>query len=296
MMPDTPEEDSISLLDLLTVLGREKWLFLGIPTLAVVVAVVVSLLLTPQFTAKAVLVIPSRTPSASSALAEQLGGAAALGGLSSLSSSQGAMYAAMMESTTVRMDLARRFKLKERYGKGRPNFYDDDLLKVMKNRIKITNDVKTNFITVEVTDEVPQFAADLANAHLEAMRELLNRMSANEAEQRRQFFEQQIEALEHRPLRDPQVQTGLMAGLIRQYEGARMDQARNVLVLHVVDQASAPERRSFPKRALIVVLAGLGGLFLGALLAFVRHAIRKSRQDPQAQEAWRSFGKAWKGR
>lgn len=286
------EEDSISLLDLLTVLGKEKWLFLGIPTLAVVIAVVVSLLLTPKFTAKAVLVIPTKTPSASSALADQLGGAG-LAGLSGLSSSQGAMYVAMMESDTVRLALAQRFKLKERYGKGRPDFNDDDMLKVMKGRIKISNDAKTSFISVEVEDEVPQFAADLANAHLEEMRKLLNHMSATEAEQRSQFFEQQIESIEHRPLRDPQVQTGLMNGLIRQYEAARIDQSRNAMVLHVVDVASVPERRSFPKRTLIVLVSGLGGLFLGTLLAFVRHAIRKSRLDPQSQEAWRSFSRAW---
>ncbi len=295
MMPEA-EEDSISLLDLLTVLGREKWLFLGLPTLAVLIAVVVSLQLTPKFTAKAVLVIPSRTPSASSALADQLAGASGIGGFSGLSGGQGAMYAAMMESNTVRMDLARRFKLKEHYGKGHADFNDDDMLKAMKGHIKVTNDAKTSFISVEVEDEVPQFAAELANAHLEAMRDLLNRMSATEAEQRSHFFLQQIEAIEHRPLRDPQVQTGLMAGLIRQYEGARMDQARNAMVLHVVDLATAPERRSYPKRSLIVGISGLGGLFLGALLAFMRHAIRKSRRNPLTQDAWRSLGQAWRGK
>ncbi len=287
-MIEDKEEDSISLLDLLTVLGKEKWLFLGIPLLAVIIAVGVSLLLTPMYTARAVFVIPDKAPSASQALADQFGGA----GLAGLSKNQGAMYAAMMESNTVRMALAQRFRLKERYQKTAKDFDDDDMLKVMKQRIKINNDVKTGFISVEVEDEVPQFAADLANAHLEEMRRLLNRMSSTEAEQRSQFFEQQIEALAHRPLRDPLVQTGLMTSLIRLDEGARMDQARNSLVLHVVDMASVPERRSFPKRTLIVLVAGLGGLFLGTLLAFVRHAIRKSRSDPQSQEAWTSLSRA----
>ncbi len=287
-------DDSISLLDLLTILGKEKWLFLGTPFFAVAIAVVVSLLLTPMYTAKAVFVIPDKAPSASAALADQLGGSAVgLAGLSGISKNQGAMYAALMESTTVRMALAQRFKLKERYQKNTKDFDDDDMLKVMKKRIKINNDVKTSFISVEVEDEVPQFAAELANAHLEEMRKLLNRMSATEAEQRSQFFEQQIEALEHHPMRDPLVETALMTNLIRQYEGARMDQSRNSLVLHVVDMANVPERRSFPKRTLIVLVSGLGGLFLGILLAFLRHAIRKSCSDPESQAAWTSFRRAW---
>jgi uncharacterized protein involved in exopolysaccharide biosynthesis len=292
MIAQHEDDDSISLLDLLTILGKEKGLFLGIPVLAVLVAVVVSLLLTPLYTAKAVFVIPDKSTSASSALADQLGGAG-LAGLSGLPKNQGAMYAAMMESNTVRMALAQHFHLKERYQKSAKDFGDDDMLKVMKQRIKINNDVKTGFISVEVEDEVPQFAAELANAHLEEMRKMLNRMSATDAEQRSQFFEQQIEALEHRPLRDPLVQTGLMTSLIRQYEAARMDQARNALVLHVVDLASVPERRSFPKRTLMVLLAGLGGLMLGTLLAFVRHAIRRSRSDPESQQAWVSLRRAW---
>lgn len=288
-MIDAVEDDSISLLDLVTVLGEEKGLFLGIPALAVIIAIAVSLWLTPLYTAKAVFVIPDKATSGASALLDQFGGAASLlGGAAGLKSS-GAMYAAMMESTTVREALAQRFKLQERYHQKN----GDDTLKAMKKYIKVSNDAKTGLISVEVEDEVPQFAADLANAHLEEMRKLLNRMSANEADQRREFFEKQVDTLAHRPFRDPMVQTSLMSSLIRQYEQARLDEAHDSLVLQEVDLAHAPERKSSPKRALIVLGAGFGGLFLGALLAFMRHAVRRSRTDPESQASWNALSRAW---
>jgi len=60
--------------------------------------------------------------------------------------------------------------------------------------------------------------------------------------------------------------------LAKQYEAARLDEARDAPVLQILDQASYPDSKSEPKRLYIVV----GGLFAGLLLgcAFVLGRIK----------------------
>ena len=56
--------------------------------------------------------------------------------------------------------------------------------------------------------------------------------------------------------------------LIKQYDAARLDEARESLILQVVEPAVAPDRRSSPKRVLVTLIGGLAGLCLGCVLAF----------------------------
>ena len=56
--------------------------------------------------------------------------------------------------------------------------------------------------------------------------------------------------------------------LIRQYELARVDEAKEGPLIQQVDVAMPAERKSKPKRAQIVLVAAFAGLFLGVLVAF----------------------------
>jgi capsule polysaccharide export protein KpsE/RkpR len=47
-------------------------------------------------------------------------------------------------------------------------------------------------ISIEIDDKDPQFAADLANAHVQELQQLLARLAVTEAQQRRAFFEKQL--------------------------------------------------------------------------------------------------------
>jgi hypothetical protein len=81
--------------------------------------------------------------------------------------------------------------------------------------------------------------------------------------------------------------------LIRQYELARVDEAKEGPLIQQVDVAVAPERRSKPKRAQMVLVAAFAGLFLGVLVAFVRRALRKAQSDPASAGQWLALKKAW---
>jgi uncharacterized protein involved in exopolysaccharide biosynthesis len=69
--------------------------------------------------------------------------------------------------------------------------------------------------------------------------------------------------------------------MAKQYELARLDEAREGAVIQVVDAAQAPERKSRPKRALIAVLAGLGALFITVLFVVVRQSVRTIAASPR---------------
>ncbi len=69
--------------------------------------------------------------------------------------------------------------------------------------------------------------------------------------------------------------------LARQYELAKIDEAKDSAVIQVIDKAIEPDRRSKPKRTLMVLLGALVTGFAATLWAFVLEAMAKVRVDPQ---------------
>ena len=68
--------------------------------------------------------------------------------------------------------------------------------------------------------------------------------------------------------------------LARQLEAARIDEAKNAVVVQVVDKAVEPERKSSPKRLLIVAITALLSFLLACFAVLIREAIRRKKQDP----------------
>jgi len=69
--------------------------------------------------------------------------------------------------------------------------------------------------------------------------------------------------------------------LAKQFELAKIDEAKDSAVVQVMDKAIEPDRKSKPYRALIVLLSALAGLFVAVSLAFIYEAIAKVSADPQ---------------
>ena len=82
----------------------------------------------------------------------------------------------------------------------------------------------------------------------------------------------------------------------KQFELARIDEAREGAVIQIVDKAVPPERKSKPKKAQIAVIATLASGFAILLFVFIRHAMRNSMQDETSAKKWgdlrRSFRKS----
>ncbi len=85
-----------------------------------------------------------------------------------------------------------------------------------------------------------------------------------------------------RRLRDVKYYETIFEILARQFEVAKLDEAKEGAVIQVVDTAIPPDRRSFPQRAVIVIGTVFAGLFLGILAAVLQGSWRRMRQDPDS--------------
>jgi uncharacterized protein involved in exopolysaccharide biosynthesis len=90
-----------------------------------------------------------------------------------------------------------------------------------------------------------------------------------------------------RKLRDVKYNETIFDILARQFEVAKLDEAKQGAVVQVVDAAIPPDRRSFPKRALIVIGATAVGLFFGVFLALVQAAFAHAMGDAEAASKFR---------
>jgi uncharacterized protein involved in exopolysaccharide biosynthesis len=84
-----------------------------------------------------------------------------------------------------------------------------------------------------------------------------------------------------RLLRELKYQESVVDLLTKQYEMAKLDEAKNAPVVQVLDFAVAPEEHSKPKRKLIVLGALFAGGLMGVLYAFMAEAYLQARREPE---------------
>lgn len=74
--------------------------------------------------------------------------------------------------------------------------------------------------------------------------------------------------------------------LAKQYEGARLDEAKDPSLIQVLDQAVEPERKFKPKRALIVLAATMMAGFAAIMWAFFSEAKQRVLTIPAEAARW----------
>jgi uncharacterized protein involved in exopolysaccharide biosynthesis len=86
-----------------------------------------------------------------------------------------------------------------------------------------------------------------------------------------------------RRYRDMKYFETLFEVLAKQYEIARIDEAKDATLIQVLDVAVQPERKSKPRRALIVALSTIVALLVSIFVTFIREALRRTHQNPEGQ-------------
>jgi tyrosine-protein kinase Etk/Wzc len=377
-----PQDDEISLLDLAIVLAKHKKLILGLPFAAAVVAAGVSLLMPNVYTATARILPPQQSQSTAAAMLGQLGALAGAAGSSLGIKNPNDLYVGMLKSRSVADGLIERYGLQRRYEQETL----DDTRKALEKVTKVSAG-KDGIVAIEVDDEDPRFAAELANAYVDALHRLNQTLAVTEAAQRRLFFERQLQqtqdslaraevelkkvqqatgvvqldaqgkaaieavaalrariaakevelaamrtfATERNPdyqrlteelaglrgqlarferggepsalpsaarlteagldyvrkLREVKYQETVFELLARQFEAAKLDEARNASLIQVLDKAVPPERKSKPRRSLIVIVSALATGLIAVLLAFMREARERALADPERADRYR---------
>lgn len=82
-----------------------------------------------------------------------------------------------------------------------------------------------------------------------------------------------------RLMREFKVQEGLVELLTKQYEMARLGEAKNIMPFQVLQKAKVPERKSKPKRSLIVLLSMMSSLFASLFWVLIQEGI--ARMSPE---------------
>lgn len=363
------EDDEISLLDLLIVLAERKRLIFWVTAGFAITAAVISFILPVKYTATVTLLPPQQNSSLSSQLAAQLGslgGLAQMAGGSALLKNPNDMYVAMLKSRTVEDAMVRDFSLMQEYDEK----YPSDARKKFEHYATVDGSGKDGLIHISVEDHDPAKAAAMANGYVEEFRKLSQNLALTEAQQRREFFEDQLKqanqnltdaeealtateqktgliqldsqaraliesaaalraqiaakevqiqamqtyatgenaqvvqaeeelaglrtqlaklggagensdaiivpkgqmaaaGMEYiRRLRDVKYYETIFEILARQFELAKLDEAKEGAIIQVVDPAIVPDRKSSPRRALIVIGTAAVGWIVACLLTF----------------------------
>ncbi|MFZ6727581.1 GumC family protein [Undibacterium sp. MH2W] len=89
-------------------------------------------------------------------------------------------------------------------------------------------------------------------------------------------------------LRDFKYYQTLYEMLSKQYEVARLDEAKDIPLIQVLDKAVEPEHKFKPQRALLTISASIFGLILALVVAFVLEMFNQQRSAIQS-EKWRQI-------
>lgn len=99
-----------------------------------------------------------------------------------------------------------------------------------------------------------------------------------------------------RRLRDVKYYEAIFEVLAKQYELAKLDEAKEGALIQVVDPAIVPDHRSAPHRLLIIFIGAAVGFFLGILIALMQARWKFLKQDPQSSARIASIRGALRGR
>ncbi len=208
------EQDSggMGLLDLVEVFAaRLRLLVLG-PLVVAVLAYAYAKTQPDQFTSITRFMPPQQQQGGAAAVLQGLGGA--LGGLASASGAiknPADQYVAILKSRSIQDALIDRFHLLQPDATSREG---------LRARVTSATQVVVNkegLIEVSYTAGSPRLAADVANAYIEELRNLLARMSVTEAQQRRVFFEKHLREAKDNLIQAEQAlqQVGVNPGMLR---------------------------------------------------------------------------------
>jgi capsule polysaccharide export protein KpsE/RkpR len=146
-------------------------------------------LITPTFTASTTFMPPQQAQSSAASALASLGALGGLAGGFAGVSSPGERYVALMQSVSVADRIVDQFKLMEVYEEK----LRVDARKTLGRNVRMNLGKKDGLLTVEVDDESPQRAADIANRYVEELRRLTGTLAVTEAQQRRAFFEKHLQ-------------------------------------------------------------------------------------------------------
>ena len=295
---EEPDEEEINLLDYIRVIFKYRRMILWICGIAVVITAITSLLSPKMYSATTTMVPPMEMLQRGSRLAG--GGLGGLGGggggavgNSMLAGIMGItsiadMYVGILESRVVKDAIVDRFDLMKVY----------DVKRRLAARTKLRKNTtieasKENIVRITVEDRDPNRVAAMANAYVEELDRQNKRLSRGQATSKRIFLESRLKEIEEKLSkidnilsREAKIQEMLFELLTREYEIAKIEEAKSMPTIQILDRALAPEVRMSRYTKKKALLAGVVSFIFAAFVAFAREHF--SKIDTKTKEQWQS--------
>jgi uncharacterized protein involved in exopolysaccharide biosynthesis len=290
------DEDEIDLRELFGILWAGKWLIVGVTAAAAIVAVIVALVMTEIYRAEATLA-PASSRESGSPLASQLGGAAALIGISLPSGEEGNRVnnaMAIMRSRDFIIRFINENQLTVPLFAGTwhsadqvsaidPDVYDEatgewlldegeptglEAYRKFTEVFSLSQDRDTGLVRVAIEWHDPVVATDWVNKLVKKINQEVKAADQAEADNAITYLRGQLESTQlvemqrvFYDLIESQTRVSMLADVREEY------------VFQVIDPAVVPDERIAPKRSLIAVLGTLLGGMLAVVFVLIRHYV-----------------------
>jgi len=99
-----------------------------------------------------------------------------------------------------------------------------------------------------------------------------------------------------RSLRNVKYQETIFELLSKQYELAKIDEAKESSNIQILDNAVPAEKKSKPKKLIIILIGFIGGAFFALFMALMRDAYLRSTKDEDSNYRWNILKNAWRGK
>jgi capsule polysaccharide export protein KpsE/RkpR len=179
-----------------SLLWKHRRLLARVTMIAFLVSLSLAFLIPKRYKSSGSIMPPDQQGSGAMMLAA-LAHSSSLGGLGSLASgllgthTSTALFINLLHSATVSGHIIDRFQLQHLYRKR----YRVDAAKHLAHLTTVTEDKKSGVITVEVEDEDPVRARDMAQAYLDELNKLVTQTSASSAHRERVFIEGRLHSV-----------------------------------------------------------------------------------------------------
>ncbi|MBN2021082.1 MAG: hypothetical protein JW749_12765 [Sedimentisphaerales bacterium] len=273
-------EDEINLADYLRVITKHRRMIFWICAVTVIITAFISLLLPKMYAASVSVVPPIDILQKESSMAGGLGAAKSsilrnamdVGGISD-------MYVGILRSRSVvdaiieSFDLGKVYKVKHGFSAIR---------RILKSRtfIKVGDE---GIVTITVEDRDPCQAASMANAYVEELDRQNKRLFVGQAVSKKVFLEnrlreieQELSRIDNLLSRDAKIKEMLFELLTREYEIAKIEEAKTMPTIQVLDKAVVPENKCKPRRKQMIITAGAAGFFFSVAAAFISERFCRS--------------------
>jgi len=213
--------------------------------------------------------------------------------LSGLTGSVAGIYMEILSSREVADSIIDECRLMEVY-ENVP--YRADARKALRKSTRLES-TKDGVVRIAVRDRDPNRAAAIAYAYVAQLDHQNKRLSGGQATSKRVFLEGRLREVEQKlsridsiPSREARVQETLYELLIQQYEVAKIEEARSMPTIQVLDEAGVPEL-PVPRGTVVKgVLAGVVAFLLGTFWAFTREYVTQARSRQEGRLDARKHG------